>query len=166
MYNIFILHFQSSIQSCVCCYNSINLKTNPTRKHNPLTIFKPTSCMSASNTVCISGATGPHKNLINGVYLRTELCHDGLPEYRKRSNGCIRIQNRDGRWKLMLMGTQQAAELASVEGKCQLESCNGVWRINNESGVCDNPDVKLDFAEPEVISCTCILVSTDIFRRH
>ena len=79
----------------------------------------------------ISGATGPYKAIINGVYGRTNEVSGGYPSYVRLGDASWCIEHRQGRWQIKhvsFLGTDQCC--ASVPGGCALEACTSrVWMV-------------------------------------
>ena len=104
--------------------------------------------------VVISGATGPHAALINGVLEPTqEKGLDGRVLYRKRGDGSVWLEHFGGKWMVKAVSSKGTDNCtAYVAGGCAAEACTSrMWRVAG-GGFHDAPSVKM-VAGAEVRSC-------------
>ncbi len=108
--------------------------------------------------VFISGATGVHAALINGVLEPTEEKGvDGRVLYRKRGDGSVCMEHFGGEWEVKHVSSKGTfnRELcyAVVAGGCAAEACTSrPWWVYDGKAWADAPLVKM-VAEAEVRSC-------------
>ena len=101
--------------------------------------------MSEALVLFISGATGPNAAGINGVYDRTSETSGGYALYRKRGDGSVLLEHRDGKWEVKpVSGKGTATFYAYVAGGCAAEACTSrMWKVFDGTTWPDAPFVKM-----------------------
>ena len=95
--------------------------------------------------VAISGATGPYAAWINGVLEPTqEKGLDGRVLYRKRGDGSMLLEHRDGKWEVKSVSNKgKNLGNAYVAGGCAAEACTSrMWKVFDGTWQ-DAPSVKM-----------------------
>jgi hypothetical protein len=102
--------------------------------------------MSADNVVFISGATGPFAAAINGLYDGSSDSSGGYALLRKRGDGSMLMEHRDGEWQVKAVSSKGSAGcFAYVAGDCAPAACaSRRWKVGSGGkGFVDAPGVKM-----------------------